>query len=99
MTLNTQQAAPGWYNDGSGRQRWWDGAQWSAHFADQQEQQQPPQQQQVQPVYMGAPSTVVVPQRKMYKTSHGFHLVMSIITLGFWLPVWLIVGIYNASKA
>lgn len=89
MTLNTQQAAPGWYNDGSGRQRWWDGAQWTANFADQQHQ--------VQPVYM--PSTVVVPQRKMYKTSHGFHLVMSIITLGFWLPVWLIVGIYNASKA
>ena len=90
MTTAAEQAAPGWYNDGTGRQRWWDGHQWSAHYADQQ---------QVQPVYVGAPAAVVVPQRKMYKTSHGFHLVMSIITLGFWLPVWLIVGIYNASKA
>ena len=29
-------AAAGWYDDGSGRQRWWDGAQWTEHFADQQ---------------------------------------------------------------
>ena len=26
----------GWYDDGSGRQRWWDGGQWTEHFADQQ---------------------------------------------------------------
>lgn len=29
-------AAAGWYDDGSGRQRWWDGTQWTEHFADQQ---------------------------------------------------------------
>lgn len=23
----------GWYDDGSGRQRWWDGAQWTDHYA------------------------------------------------------------------
>ncbi|UYO96040.1 DUF2510 domain-containing protein [Microbacterium sp. M28] len=23
----------GWYDDGSGRQRWWDGAKWTEHFA------------------------------------------------------------------
>ena len=23
--------APGWYDDGSGRQRWWDGQQWTDH--------------------------------------------------------------------
>src|SRR3954454_10940657 len=27
----------GWYDDGSGRHRWWDGAQWTEHFADQQQ--------------------------------------------------------------
>ncbi len=26
----------GWYDDGSGRSRWWDGSQWTAHFADDQ---------------------------------------------------------------
>lgn len=26
----------GWYDDGSGRLRWWDGQQWTEHFADQQ---------------------------------------------------------------
>lgn len=85
---NTQQTPAGWYNDGSGRMRWWDGHQWTPHYA-------PAPQQQPQPVHQ----QVVVEQRKMYKTSHGFHLVMSIITLGLWLPIWLIVGLYNAAKA
>ena len=79
-------AVAGWYDDGSGRSRWWDGMQWSDAFA--------PVVQVVQPQQV-----VQVVSRKSYKTSHGFHLLMSIVTLGLWLPVWLIVGIYNASKA
>jgi hypothetical protein len=27
-------AAPGWYDDGSGRQRWWDGTQWTEHYGN-----------------------------------------------------------------
>jgi hypothetical protein len=27
-------ADPGWYDDGSGRLRWWDGRQWTDHFHD-----------------------------------------------------------------
>lgn len=27
-------AEAGWFDDGSGRQRWWDGAQWTEHYAD-----------------------------------------------------------------
>jgi hypothetical protein len=46
-----------------------------------------------------APAQVVVEQRRVYKTSHAFHLIMSIVTLGFWLPVWLVVGLMNASRS
>ena len=28
------QAAAGWYDDGAGRQRWWDGQQWTDQFQD-----------------------------------------------------------------
>lgn len=28
--------AAGWYDDGSGRQRWWDGNEWTVHFLDEQ---------------------------------------------------------------
>lgn len=27
-------AAAGWYDDGTGRQRWWDGSTWTEHFVD-----------------------------------------------------------------
>uniref|UniRef100_UPI0035CC3EB4 DUF2510 domain-containing protein n=1 Tax=uncultured Amnibacterium sp. TaxID=1631851 RepID=UPI0035CC3EB4 len=27
----TDQWAPGWYDDGHGQQRWWDGRGWTAH--------------------------------------------------------------------
>jgi Protein of unknown function (DUF2510) len=37
MTDTSGPSTPaGWFDDGSGRQRWWDGTAWSDHFADQQ---------------------------------------------------------------
>ena len=27
----------GWYDDGTGRQRWWDGSRWTEHYVDLRE--------------------------------------------------------------
>lgn len=27
-------AEPGWYDDGTGKQRWWDGSRWTEHYID-----------------------------------------------------------------
>src|SRR5690625_1898396 len=32
------------------------------------------------------------------RTSHVLHLILSIITCGLWLPVWLIIGVSHASS-
>lgn len=32
ITAMTMTAAPGYYDDGTGRRRWWDGAQWTEHY-------------------------------------------------------------------
>ena len=33
MSTPSPLPSPGWYDDGTGRQRWWDGVQWTDHFA------------------------------------------------------------------
>ena len=35
---------------------------------------------------------------KKKKTSHVLHLILSLITVGFWVPVWIIVCISNAIE-
>ncbi|KQR39769.1 SHOCT domain-containing protein [Microbacterium sp. Leaf159] len=35
------EVAAGWYDDGSGRQRWWDGTTWTEHYLDAQPGQAP----------------------------------------------------------
>ncbi len=35
---------------------------------------------------------------KKKKTSHVLHLILSLITAGFWVPVWIIVCISNAIE-
>jgi hypothetical protein len=32
------------------------------------------------------------------RTSHGLHLVLTILTAGLWAPVWIIVTIVNRGK-
>ena len=31
-------------------------------------------------------------------TSHILHLLMSVVTAGFWVPIWVIVALINQQK-
>lgn len=33
-----------------------------------------------------------------YKTNHILHLILSIISAGFWIPVWFIIALNNAIE-
>ena len=35
---------------------------------------------------------------KKKKTSHVLHLILSLITFGFWVPVWIIVTLSNSIE-
>ena len=37
-------------------------------------------------------------RRADHSTSHLLHLVLSIITAGFWIPVWILVAINHALE-
>ena len=40
----------------------------------------------------------LVTRRDDYKTSHVLHLLLSVFTLGIWVPVWIIVALSNAIE-
>ena len=75
-----QSFPPGWYMDGNGRRERW----WDgAAWVNQ-----------YRPLQSVAAPGVVVVQGK--RTNHAFHLIMTLVTVGLWLPVWIIVAIANA---
>lgn len=76
---------PGWYPELSGTlgQRYWDGQQWT-HYAPT-----PPPQPSIVINNIAAPTPVVVTTGP----NHALHLILTLLTCGLWLPVWLIVAI------
>ncbi|MCW2674767.1 MAG: hypothetical protein JWP14_3356 [Frankiales bacterium] len=80
--------APGWYPapDGQPYERWWAGQEWGDHTRPLQ---------QTQPPAAAYPSKMVTYQP--VRTSHTFHLIMSLLTCGLWaLFVWGPITILNA---
>jgi hypothetical protein len=83
-----QQAAPGWYVLQPGTECWWDGYRWTVH---------------VRPV---SAYSVIPDARRGQKavtysrvpTSHAFHLLMTLLTCGLWLMVWIPMIIINSLR-
>lgn len=90
MNAMTEQAVAGWYPAQNGTERWWDGTQWTDHHRAAQVA--------AQPVYVQPqPTRMVTKSRK--RTSHTFHLLMTIITVGAWgILVWLPITIIHRFR-
>ena len=101
----------GWYPDpdnhdgfrygGAPSLRYFDGVEWTDSRAPMPRRQ--PQQthspQAAGPIIVNqqfAPQSPVVVIRP--GTNHGLHLVLSLLTCGAWLPVWLIIVIVNGGR-
>lgn len=106
MTLTPAGATPpaDWYPvpEAPHTLRYWDGKAWTEHYAPAPTAAQPPQLQSGysqqpqfnQPGYGPSHTTVIVNQKK--GVNHVLHLILTIVTFGLWLPVWIILAIANS---
>jgi hypothetical protein len=82
----------GWYPEPSGApgQRYWDGQKWGPKAPVQQQPQ----------VVINNTNTVATPAPVYVKTgpNHALHLILTLLTCGMWLPVWIIVSIVHAAS-
>jgi hypothetical protein len=78
--------ATGWYPDPNGGpgQRYWDGQNWTIVA--------PPAP--AAPPYGHWPQPTVLPVR----TNHAMHILLSLLTCGLWIPVWIVMAMINADR-
>ena len=43
-------------------------------------------------------ATALAAKRNDYKTMHVLHLLLSVISMGLWVPFWILVAISNAIE-
>lgn len=88
--MTAPRPAPGWYPDPSGVpvQRYWDGQKWG------------PQAPAPQPQVVVNNTNTVAPTPVYFSTgpNHALHLILTLLTCGMWLPVWIIVSIVNSAS-
>ena len=90
VTINSATPA-GWYPV-QGGQRWWDGHEWTEHFTPALPTPAPVVAQSA-----GQPHKMVTYQP--VRTSHTFHLIMSLLTCGLWAVfVWGPMTLINAMR-
>jgi Protein of unknown function (DUF2510) len=83
---------PGWFPDPSGAagMRYWDGVRWT----NQRSAPTPPIviNNVVAPMQMYAPPPVYAVSSG---PNHAVHLILTLLTCGWWLPVWLIIALVD----
>ena len=98
----------GWYPDpdnttgfrygGVPGMRYFDGVQWTEQRAPMHRVQQRTNHVPQQPIIINqqvAPAPMVVYTNG---TNHGLHLILTLLTCGLWLPVWIIIVIANGGR-
>jgi Protein of unknown function (DUF2510) len=78
----------GWFPDPGGQpgQRYYDGRRWTQHFVPT-----PPFVQTPAPAVAVAVSTGS-------GTNHALHALLTLLTCGLWLPIWILVAIFGGSS-
>jgi hypothetical protein len=85
--------APGWYPDPGGQpgQRYHDGQRWTQHFVP------------TPPTVPAAPApampAVAVAVSTGGGTNHAFHAVLTLLSCGFWLPIWILAAIFGGGSS
>ena len=81
--------APGWYPDPSGQpgQRYHDGRRWTTHFVP------------TPPTAPAPAQAVAVAVSTGGGTSHALHLVLTVLTCGLWLPIWILAAIFGGGAS
>lgn len=81
--------AAGWYPDPGGQpgQRYHDGRRWTQHFVPT------PPPAPAAPT----PAPVAVAVATGGGPSHGLHAVLTLLTCGMWLPIWILVAIFGGG--
>lgn len=79
----------GWFPDPSGQpgQRYYDGQRWTPHFVPT-----PP------PVVAPPPPSVAVAVSSGGGPNHALHAVLTLLTCGLWLPIWILAAIIGAAS-
>ena len=89
----------GWFPDPQGQpgQRYFDGQRWTEHFTAPAPP--PPPVSVVVNNNIATPAPSVAVAVSAGGTNHALHLILTVLTCGMWLPVWLLIAIVSGSSS
>lgn len=86
MTDKTSPMPAGWHPDPAGQpgQRYHDGKRWTEHFVP------------TPPVNPMGPA-VAVAVSASHGTNHALHAVLTVMSCGLWLPIWILTAVFSTA--